>query len=164
MVDIFDKPLKASLRLRGYDYSQAGYYYVTICTEECRCFFGDIIEGNVHLNDSGKIVQAVWDDLPRRFPGVTLDEYIIMPNHMHGIIVQSGEPMATKVAPELGKIIRAFKAVSAHKIRTSSQPGFTWQHDFYDHIIRRNGELDRIRAYIVDNPMRWSISHDNHQE
>jgi len=164
MTDIPGRPLKLSLRLRDYDYSQAGYYYVTICTEERRCYFGEVIEGNVHLNDSGKIVQSVWNDLPRRFPGVTLDEYIIMPNHMHGIVVQSEKTVAPKAAPALGQIIRAFKAVSTHKIRTSLQPGFAWQIDFYDHIIRRNGELDRIRAYIVNNPMRWSLARDNHQE
>jgi len=164
MVDVPNRPRGLPLRLRGYDYSQAGFYYVTICTQERYCFFGKVIEGNVHLNDGGKIVQSVWDDLPRRFPSVTLDEYIIMPNHMHGIIIQSGESNTTKPAPVLGQIIRAFKAVSTVRIRRSLWPEFAWQDDFYEHIIRKNGELDRIRAYIVNNPARWSILRDKHRE
>lgn len=144
-------------RLRGYDYSQAGFYYVTINTQERQHFFGEVIGGRLHLNDNGEIVQSIWDDLPRRFPGVTLDTSILMPNHLHGIIVQSGEAKAKKFAPTLHQIIRAFKAVSTRLIHQSGSSEFCWQSNFYEHIIRKNGELDAIRSYIVTNPVRWSL-------
>lgn len=144
-------------RLRGYDYSKAGYYYVTLNTQERQRFFGKVRGGRVHLNDTGKLVQSVWDDLPRRFPGITLDTYIFMPDHLHGIIIQSGEPHAKKGAATLSQIIRAFKAVSTRLIHQSGLSEFAWQSNFYEHIIRKNGELDAIRSYIVTNPARWSL-------
>ncbi len=144
-------------RLRGYDYSQAGFYYATINTKERHSFFGEVIRECVHLNDRGKIVQSVWDDLPRRFPGVTLDQYILMPDHLHGIVVQCGESDTAKKAPTLGQIIRAFKAVSTRLIHKSGLPEFDWQSNYYEHIISKNGELDAIRSYIVTNPARWSL-------
>ncbi len=155
-----DRPAGFSLRLNGYDYAQAGYYYVTTCTHERQCFFGDVVENTARLNDIGQTVQSVWNDLPRRFPGIALDEYIIMPNHVHGIIILSGESETDKPAPKLGCVIQAFKAVSTRLIRMFYVAEFVWQDDFYDHIIRGPRDLDRIRQYVVDNPVRWSVKRE----
>ncbi len=146
---------KNTLRLQGYDYTQAGYYFVTICTRERQCFFGKVAESGVNLNEAGLVIQSIWNDLPRRFPAAALDEYIIMPNHIHGIIILKGESGAVNAAPELGQVIRTFKAVAAHMIRISSASKFSWQDRYYDHVIREDKDLDRIRQYIVDNPVRW---------
>ena len=82
-----DKHHRRSIRLKGYDYSQAGAYFVTICTKDRGCLFGEIIDGEMVLNPFGEVVQACWDDLPRHYPHVELDAFVIMPNHLHGIII-----------------------------------------------------------------------------
>jgi putative transposase len=146
---------KNSLRLQGYDYAQAGYYFVTVCTHERQCLFGEVAECGITLNEAGLVIQSIWNDLPCRFPGIGLDEYIIMPNHIHGIIILNGESVEDKPTPALGEVIRAFKAVAAHTIRVSHVPTFAWQSKYYDHIIRNDKDLDRIRQYIATNPARW---------
>ena len=84
---------RRSIRLPGYDYSQAGSYFVTICAQDSECLFGDVVDGMVVLNDAGRMVQTVWDELPKHYPGVQLDEYIVMPNHFHGIVSLVGAPL-----------------------------------------------------------------------
>ncbi|MFP4040814.1 MAG: hypothetical protein ACLFS7_09760, partial [Desulfosudaceae bacterium] len=81
---------RRSIRLQGYDYSQAGAYFVTICTQNRECLFGDIADGEMRLNDAGQMVQTVWDEIPAHYPGIDIDAFIIMPNHIHGIIVLVG--------------------------------------------------------------------------
>ena len=81
---------RRSIRLQGYDYSQAGAYFVTICTHNRKCLFGDIADGEMWLNDAGRMVQAVWDEIPAHYPGIDIDAFVIMPNHIHGIIVIVG--------------------------------------------------------------------------
>lgn len=81
---------RRSVRLRGYDYSQAGAYFVTICTQNRECLFGDIVDREMRLNDAGEMVQMVWDEIPANYPGVNIDQIVIMPNHIHGIVVTVG--------------------------------------------------------------------------
>jgi REP element-mobilizing transposase RayT len=103
-----------SIRLREYDYSANGAYFVTICTQGRECLFGDIVEGQMNLNDAGRMVEEVWLKLPERFPQITLDERVIMPNHFHGIICIVGVPKkqgAASSAPTLGAIMRVFKSI-----------------------------------------------------
>jgi putative transposase len=106
----------------------------------------------------GNIAQTNWLALPQRFPTIEIDEYIIMPNHMHGIIAITETSSLTK-APTLGQIVRVFKAVTTSQIRTAYLPNFAWQGDFYERIIRKDGELNHIRQYIIDNPLRWLLKH-----
>lgn len=82
-----DKNHRRSIRLRGYDYTRAGAYFVTICTQNRECLFGNIVEGEIRLNDAGHVVQSVWNELPQHYPGVDVDAFVVMPNHIHGIIV-----------------------------------------------------------------------------
>jgi len=159
---------RRTIRLRGYDYSQAGAYFVTICTQNRECFFGDIVNGEMRLNSSGECVADKWQWLGHHHDFVELDEWVIMPNHMHGIIVivddcRGGSRTApTRTAPTvkrkpLGRLIGAFKTVSTKHINeTRGTPGTRlWQRNYYEHIIRNENELNRIREYIVNNPSQW---------
>jgi len=142
-----------SIRLRGYDYSQPGTYYVTVCTQKKKHIFGEVVEGEMSANDCCRIVARAWQDLPGRFPHITLDEFVVMPNHVHGIIIVGGR----QAAPKLGDIIRAFKSSSAiavnQALARAGQP--VWQRNYYEHIVRNQDELSKIREYIRTNPLRW---------
>jgi REP element-mobilizing transposase RayT len=158
-----NKHHRRSLRLKGYDYSQAGAYFVTICTEDRQCLFGDVADGHMELNEAGQAVQETWKDLTVRFPSVVLDTFVAMPNHIHGIITMV-QGAATS-APPLGDIMRAFKSVSAIQVNRlllrSGQP--LWQRNYYERILRTEEDLNCTRQYILDNPAKWSEDADNPQ-
>ena len=147
-----------SKRLSGYNYSQPGYYFVTICAQQHRLVFGTLVDGQVHLKVPGQIAQSVLLTLPRRFAHVKLDEYVFMPNHLHAII-ELTDLDATHIGPRaaLWEIVRVFKAATSYHIRRSEgQPWFAWQEEYYDSVIRTEAALQQIRRYILDNPMRWT--------
>ena len=207
---------RKSNRAEGYDYAEAGWYYVTVCTHELRTMFGDVVDGEMVLNSAGEIATAVWEGLPERFPLVSIDAFIVMPNHMHGIVVinegpmsetkegeypvgvraqfiaplpqrrqtsdspsnsraarqgaincartqegstpqeaSSAQPFGNKNPKALGNIMRVFKAVATDRVRRSGQSDFRWHHNYYDHIIRNEKDLDRIRTYITNNAVNW---------
>jgi putative transposase len=244
-------PQRRSLRLRGYDYAQAGAYFVTICTQNRVCLFGDVVAGEMRLNDSGRLVAQCWQDIPSRFPNAALDEFVVMPNHLHGIIVivraqfiaphdrgamnagamdsgamdsgamdsgamgsgvtgsgvtgsgainraPTGGNGASNVgaqfiapvgainhaptggngasdvgaqfiapvgainrAPTVGDMVRAFKAVATRMLRQAQYPSFAWQRNYYEHIIRSEDDLARIREYIANNPLQWALDREN---
>jgi REP element-mobilizing transposase RayT len=178
MANRYDPDLhhRRSLRLKGYDYSQAGAYFVTICTQNRECTFGGVDDGELRLNDAGRVVWSVWDELPPRFPGLELDAFVVMPNHVHGIIVIVGAGLALPCqkgagymgkgaasgAPTVEGAIRAFKSLPAvHVNRLTKRTGPLWQRNYYDHIIRDEDNLNSIRQYILDNPARWAED-ENH--
>ncbi len=153
------------IRLQGYDYSRAGAYFVTVCTHDRLCLFGEIADRRMALNDAGRMVQQVWDDLPNHYSHVELDECVVMPNHVHGIVVIVGagfKPAPTK-RHGLPEIVRALKAFSARRINEiRNTPGVKlWQRGYYEHIIRNDDELNRIREYIANNPMKWEMDREN---
>ena len=157
-----EKTKRKRLRKDGYDYSNPGYYCVTICTEDRRLWLGEIVDAKMHLNGVGYIVQSIWSDLYERFPGIELDEYIIMPNHLHGIIVLSEDfrkRMRTgneqQRMPTLSQIVRAFKGAATRQIHVMGQPNFSWQKSFHERIIRDQTELNIKREYLINNPVRW---------
>ncbi len=147
-----------SKRLAGYDYSQPGFYFVTICTQHHRLVFSTIADSQVYLKDLGQIAQSVWLTLPRRFAYVKLHEYVFMPNHLHSIIeLTDRDPAPAAPRAALGEIIRVFKAATSYHIRRSEgKPWFAWQDDYYDSVIRTEAALQQIRRYILDNPERWT--------
>ncbi len=167
--------------MHGYDYSQPGWYFVTICVKNWKCIFGKIDIGEMILNEYGNIVKDTWYDLPNHNFNVELDEFIIMPNHIHGIIVLNyninnknnvvgtgSEPVPTNTSINkkhhgLSEIIRQFKTFSSkrinHKRKTIGKP--LWQRSFYDHIIRNEKSLNNIREYIRINPLKWEIDNNN---
>jgi putative transposase len=186
MVQKYDPEIhhRRSIRLPDYDYAQDGWYYVTICSQNHRCLFGEISQEKMILNSAGAMIEKWWRKLPEKYPGIQLDEYVVMPNHLHGIIVivgaaprgrpnpgthsvtESGQPH--RVAPTLGVIIGWFKTMSTNEyIRNVKQDGWpafekrVWQRNYYEHIIRKEKELHSIQNYIAENPMRWEED-ENH--
>lgn len=166
---------RKSIRLREYDYSQAGYYFVTVCTAQKLHLFGEIHDGVMCLNEIGQVVDDICRELPGRYP-VDLDEYIIMPNHFHGILVlgdsvgarfiapnlsrQSTRPGgAMNGAPTIGKIVHDFKARCTHAINglQSSRVTPLWQRNYWERVIRNEAELANIREYIRNNPKQWEL-------
>ena len=166
---------RQSIRLRGYDYSRVGAYYITICVRNRQCLFGDVIDRHMQLNQAGLIIRSVWDNLPRLYDGIDLDAFIVKPNHVHGIVVINqpvgviqesptyAEPVAQRRRMLLSKIVGRLKMVSAKQINalrgSSGQP--LWQRNYYEHVIRDEGSLKRIRQYFADNPAQWEFDHEN---
>ena len=159
-------------RLRGRDYSAPGHYFVTICTRNRRRFFGNVVNGVMHRSAIGEIVAEEWRRTATVRRNVQLDEWIVMPDHLHGIIrivgpVPSEEPCppdaaqrprrpAARFSPNsLGSMIGQFKSVCTKRIREAGYDDFEWQARFFDHIIRDNDSLISKRTYILENPFRW---------
>ena len=165
---------RRSIRLRDYDYSQGGAYFVTICTQNRECLFGDVADGDMRLNDAGRMIQAVWDEIPTNYSGIETDEFAIMPNHIHGIVIivgatPCGRPhtgqaqvlgQAQGPAPttmlSLSDVMHRFKTMTTKRYTDGVKqfgwptfPGRLWQRNYYEHIIRNDDELNRIREYIA---------------
>jgi putative transposase len=147
-----------SKRLSGYNYSQPGFYFVTICTQHHRLVFGTIVDGQVSLKGPGQMAQSMWMTLPRRFAHVNLDDAVFMPNPMHAILELTDlDPTHASPRAPLWEIVRVFKAATSYQIRHSEgQPWFAWQDSYYDSVIRTEAALQQIRRYIRENPVRWS--------
>ena len=158
-----------SIRLKTFDYTQDGAYFITACTHERECLFGNIIDGTMTLNSPGQIVQDVWSELPRHYHHVGLDAFVIMPNHVHGIILFLSDPVGAGFKPALAtrsplsEIVRAFKTFSSRRINTLRlTPGTAvWQRNYYEHVARDEDDLQRLRQYITDNPARWADDENN---
>jgi len=152
-------------RLSGYDYSQPGYYYVTICTHNHIEWLGNIENGRMRLNINGHIVQNQWQWLVRQYPYIAPDVSVVMPNHIHGILtirdyVGNGRDRSLHRKP-LSELIGAFKTTSSKLIHQHGTPEFKWQKSFYDHIIRNYQSLQNIRQYIITNPHTWPDDREN---
>ena len=164
-----DSRKRRSIRLQGYGYSQAGAYFITVCTQGRECMFGEIVDGTMRVNDAGQIVVSSWEWLATQYDHVELDTWEIMPNHLHGIIVITDNCRGgSRTAPTgrrkaIGRLIGAFKTVSTKSINELQEtPGVKlWQRNYYEHIIRNEKELDRIREYIIVNPARWDTDQEN---
>ena len=159
----------SSARMQNWDYSRNAAYFVTICTQNRFHYFGDVVNGEMQLSPIGKLARKYWMEIPQHFPFVKINAFVVMPNHMHGIIVidnvetpDSGvstaapnNPAAQKWKPgTLGVIINQYKravTINARKIN----PEFAWQSRFHDHIIRNNESFNRICDYIISNPEKW---------
>ena len=158
-------------RLKEYDYSNAGYYFVTICVNDREDYFGKIVNAECVLNEYGKIVKQVLENIPVLYPYVTIDYYVIMANHIHMIIIidpsenvsvvtsrdlsPDGKP--TLKIKSLSEIIGAFKTMSSKELHKKGLTEFKWQRSFYDRIIRNERELYQIRKYIEQNPLSFEI-------
>jgi len=155
---------RRSIRLQGYDYSQPGWYFITICSQSREMLFGDIVNRKMFLNEVGIIIKNNWLKIPELRSYIELDEFIIMPNHFHGIMIimeNSNRVRATdSVAPTLkaksiGSILGQFKSSTTKEIQKIHIPHFRWQRNYYEHIIRNEQDLNRIRKYIRENPLKW---------
>ncbi len=148
---------RRKLRLPDFDYSQAGSYFITICTHDRQCVLGDVAAEQMSLSRSGEIVRTVWQSLADRADGVAIDEFVVMPNHLHGIL-----ELAESEAP-LPSIIGAFKSLSTKAVNAANAtPGRRlWQRSYHEHVIRDERARDRIREYIQDNPLKWHLDREN---
>ncbi len=211
-----EKHHRRSIRLRDYDYSQPGAYFITLCTQNRECLFGDIVNGEMVLNEYGMVVKQCWLAIPQHFPHAQLDAYVIMPNHVHGIIIlnenvgvqnfepqrnepqrnepqrnepqrnepqrnepqrnepqrnepqrnepQRNEPQRNeyqrneyqKIIPKsIGSIVRGFKIGVTKWFRENTDIYNVWQRNYYEHIVRNEYGLTKIREYIINNPLNW---------
>ncbi len=169
-----------STRLKGWDYAAAGWYFVTLCTQGRECFFGDVKDAEMHLSAIGEIVAEEWQKTETIRPNVGLDEWIVMPNHVHGVVVIKQTTPSPEEAPQpketphrgvstkarlksgsVGAIIGQFKSVCTKRIWAAKFLAFDWQPRFFDHIIRDEPSLKDIRQYIVDNPAKWERDKNN---
>jgi REP element-mobilizing transposase RayT len=166
------RPNRRSTRLKEYDYSQPGGYFITICTKDRHCLFGEIYDDRIVLNHFANIVSQSWAELPDHYANVELDVFVIMPNHIHGIIFLNDVGAGLKPAPTdapadkphaLPEIIRAFKTFSSRQINELRKTSgiSVWQRNYYDHVIRRDESLAKIREYIETNPLRWALDQEN---
>jgi REP element-mobilizing transposase RayT len=160
------------VRLPNFDYSQPGVYFVTSCSSGRRCIFGDVVDGQVQLSGLGALVRDRWLQIPLHHPGVETDAFVVMPNHIHGvlrIVEPSGtdgiaRPRAGGPTPRsIGTIVGSFKAGVTRRHRRSGGPASSpiWQRGYHDHVIRIDHALDRVRQYIAANPANWPTDPDN---
>ncbi|MBD2516750.1 transposase [Nostoc sp. FACHB-973] len=207
-----------STRLPNRNYAANGWYFVTICTNDRTHFLGDVITGNVQLSTIGEIAQQFWAEIPNHFAYTYTDAYVVMPNHVHGIIaidrpqnvetlppqnvetlrpqnvetlrpqnvetlrpqnvetlrpqnvetlqcnVSTQRQFMSDISPKagsLGAIVRSYKSAVTRWCRKNGFEDFAWQERFYEHIIRADGSLDRIREYIINNPTKWDKDKNN---
>ena len=153
-------------RLKDYDYAKEGYYFVTVCTQDRKGWFGDVKGGRMMLNEYGEMVNRYWAEIPRHYENVELDEFVIMPNHVHWIINIVGTehcsvPTKRTKRVSISQFIKSFKDVTIKQMRSRYGVYFSWQRSFHDHIIRSEGDLTRVREYIIDNPLQWEDDEEN---
>ena len=160
---------RRSIRLKGYDYTLAGAYFVTFCVQNRESLFGEIIDGQMMLNEAGRMVEAVWQELSVFYPGVDTDAFVVMPNHFHGIIVlTSGQARGPSPTISLPDVVHRFKTMTTKRYTDgvknqgwTSFPGRLWQRNYYEHIIRDENALHSIRTYIENNPAQWNEDTEN---
>ena len=144
---------RRSIRLPGYDYSQPGAYFVTICIWQRQCLLGDIEQGNMLLNRYGEVVDFNWFNLMRVYPHIKLDSFVIMPNHIHGIILIK----TREQGHGLSEVVRGLKTFSSSRINQLRRVSgiHVWQRGYYEHIIRDETTFAKIQEYIINNPYKW---------
>ena len=210
MKQVYDpeKHHRCSIRLEGYDYSRSGAYFVTICVKNKENSLGKIIDGEMILSEIGKIAEKCWNEIPIHYPCVQLDKYVIMPNHIHGILkiidndyvwvenvgvknvgaenLQPLRPQTQKninmgienfqplhqlqskinqyqmiIPKSLGSIVRGFKIGVTKWCNHQKYKHFAFQRNYHEHIVRNENELNRIREYIINNPLQWQFDREN---
>ncbi|MEN9307975.1 MAG: hypothetical protein RL173_1907 [Fibrobacterota bacterium] len=159
------------MRVQGHDYSLQGAYFLTLCLKERILVFGDVKDGEMHLNELGRFVEREWQNVANTYPGVSLDSFVVMPDHVHGIVMiddcvnhtNNGAIHESPLQPTerrkmtISRLVGRFKTVTAKWINSMrGTPGqAVWQRNYHDRIIRDSFELHRIREYIAANPSRW---------
>lgn len=150
------------LRLRDYDYSTPGYYFVTICTYDRFHYFGHITDRSIELSPAGQMVSNVIEELPIRFSNISIDSFVVMPDHLH-VLIGLGVRLADEPGePDLSRVVQWLK-MTTHRMYSEGvrRNGWAeyqwrvWQEGFHDHIVRNEKELDILRRYIAENVERW---------
>jgi len=175
-------PVRRSVRLKGFDYSQPSAYFLTICACDQRCIFGEVIGYDVALSRYGEVANACWQSIPSHFPNVELAGHVVMPNHMHGLIIvrRRASAQGTRGAPGEGgglvshrsgalgtgsipAIVRSFKSATTRLIREAAADSgiVVWQRGYYEHILADDDEFQRTCEYIRLNPANWASDEEN---
>jgi putative transposase len=163
---------RRSIRLKNYDYSQPAAYFITICTHNNKNVFGDVVNGKMQVNKYGRAVEMEWRKTASIRNNVKLDIFAVMPNHFHGIMFITNDicvgatrrvpPTASGPKPNsVGAIVGQFKSIATKRIRKMGLYSFKWQRNYYEHIIKDESELNRMREYILNNPLRWQFDREN---
>lgn len=168
--------------MRTYDYATTGIYFVTICTDRRKCILGRVQDDEIVLSRIGKIVDECWREIPEHNAGVELDAYVVMPSHLHGLIILPGAPRAQRAVPlqgegvltpersfgalqpgELPTIVRSSKAACTRRVNqlrgTPGEP--LWQRGYYEHVVQCADDLEQLQRYIAENPLRWALDREN---
>ena len=169
---------RRSIRLREFDYAREGAYFVTVCAQGRECLFGEVVAGLLAQNESGGMIAAWWRKIPEKFGNARLDEYVVMPDHFHGIIRIVGADPCVRPEFDLGvgnqgahmgaplpTIVQWFKTMTTnayiHGVHNNQWPPFSgrlWQRNYYEHILRDDNELQQLRDYVAGNPGRWGVA------
>ncbi|AFH50606.1 Transposase [Ignavibacterium album JCM 16511] len=152
-------PERKRNRLKEFDYSNDGYYFITICVDEKECCFGTVESSNAILNEYGEIIKTILTGLNEKYKCCEIDYYIIMPNHIHFIMIIDNSKSDVKCS--VPQIIGGFKSITTIELHKKGLTNFKWQRSYYDRIIRNEKELYYIRQYIEQNPLRWGLEKDN---
>ncbi len=167
---------RRSTRIKDFDYAYPGAYFVTICAQKWQPLFGQIVDGTMQLNHFGEMVCRCWDDIPSHYSNIELDAFVVMPNHVHGIVmilddlderaVGARLPRPYKRKTTLGQVVAYFKYQSTKRINEMRNlPAVkVWQRNYFEHIVRNTNSLNRIREYILTNPLRWQLDTENPQK
>ena len=170
-----EKHHRRSIRLKGYDYSQAGAYFVTICTQHRECLFGVVENGRVVLNEAGKLIEKWIGALASKFPDIECNPFVVMPNHVHFIIHNVGTDRCLcpnndgeHTGSPLPRVLQWFKTMTTNEyirgVKQNHFPEFSgklWQRNYYEHIVRDENELMKIREYIINNPLKWETDRNH---
>ena len=141
-----------SLRLASHDYGEAGAYFVTVCSAGRTCVFGHVEDDRVILSAAGRVVRTCWLAIPTHCRGVELDAFVVMPNHLHGIVVLVGARHASPLRVAVGSFMAAVSLRLGRRV---------WQRSFHDRVIRSDDELEALRRYVDENPLRWALDREN---
>lgn len=169
-----DRHHRRSIRLRGYDYARSGAYFVTICVQGRLYLFGNADAGHFRPDAAGEMIGDWWERLPGKFPTASLDAFVVMPNHIHGIVlldagaagdaVEADPGVRPQRIPTLSTVVQWFKTMTTNAyiqgVRDQAWLPFDrrlWQRNFYEHIVRSEDDMERVRAYIADNPAQWRL-------
>jgi len=151
-------PQRKSLRLKHYDYTQNGFYFITICIQNKACLLGEIIDQKMILNNAGVMIDEIWHEIPQYYEGFQVHEFVVMPNHIHGIIEISSHGKTLG----LSDVVQRFKTLTTNKyihgVKDYDWKRFEkklWQRSYYEHIIRNEKTLEEIQTYIINNPVNW---------
>ena len=164
-----NNPQRKSLRLKHYDYTQNGFYFITICIQNKTCLLGEIIDKNMILNEAANMIHTIWHEIPQYYKGFKVHEFVIMPNHIHGIIeivsrreLEGGHRGPPLQDLSIADVIQRFKTLTTnryiHGVKHHEWKRFDkqlWQRSYYEHVIRNEKKLEEIQTYIINNPINW---------